>query len=272
MPIINTREEYRNLNALNQSGAKVLLTKTPAGFKAYLEAESKDTKALRMGSLTHAMVLEKDTVLQRYVASPLCDRRTKDGKQLYDAFQIANADKTIVASDEWEVCDKVAASMNERIKSLGLTITTTELMISVEYNGAMLKAALDAIVTDKNGDEWIVDLKTTAEEGASPKEFLQTVRNYRLALQAHWYRTVYQMHTGKRVRGFIFIVAEKAPPYLSAAYQIGPELMTYAAFDFEAVITLYKGCIALDEWPGYPNEVVELDIPSKNTSNPISFA
>ena len=268
-PVISTREEYNALAALNYSGAKELL-KSPAHYQAYLAADREETKALRMGSLTHAMVLEADTVSHKYAAAPECDRRTKEGKQLYDIFMTANAGKKVIPSDEWTVCDEVSGSMRRRMKAMRFEITATEVMLTTDYCGAQLKSALDAIVTDDNGDEWIVDLKTS--EDASAKGFMQSVRSFRYNLQAHFYRMVYQAATRKTVKGFVFIVAEKSPPYLSAAYVLGPELMTYAALDFEQAVATYKSCVALDIWPGYPDEIQTLDIPSKTSANPITFA
>jgi hypothetical protein len=272
MPTIKTRAEYDALAALNYSGSKILLSKNPAAYKAYLDAPREETKALRIGSLTHALVLEPEVVASRFAMLPDdIDRRTKAGKEAYEAFTIGAAGKTVVPSDDWAICANVAMSMVKAIAALGLNISATELMLTVDYCGVRLKSAIDAIATDKNGDEWILDLKTTGEE-ASPKAFLNTARSYRYPLQAHFYRTVYQAETGKRVKGFIFIVTEKEAPFLTASYQIGPELMTYASMDFEAAVAAYKGCVALDEWPGYPAEVVEIDVPAKTTANPISFA
>jgi hypothetical protein len=272
MPTIKTRAEYDALPALNYSGSKVLISKNPAAYKAYIDAPREETKALRIGSLTHALVLEPEVVSSRFAMLPDdIDRRTKAGKEAFEAFTLGAAGKSVVPAEDWGICANVAVSMVKAIAALGLNITATELMLTVDYCGVRLKSAIDAIATDKNGDEWIIDLKTTGDE-ASPKAFLNTARSYRYPLQSHFYRTVYQAETGKRVRGFIFIVTEKEPPFLSASYQIGPELMTYAAMDFEQAVAAYKGCTALDEWPGYPSEVVEIDIPSKTAATPISFA
>ena len=272
MPTIKTRAEYDALPALNYSGSKVLISKNPAAYKAYIDAPREETKALRIGSLTHALVLEPEVVSSRFAMLPDdIDRRTKAGKEAFEAFTLGAAGKSVVPAEDWGICANVAISMVKAIAALGLNITATELMMTVDYCGVRLKSAIDAVATDKNGDEWIIDLKTTGDE-ASPKSFLNTARSYRYPLQAHFYRTVYHIQTGKRTKGFIFIVTEKEPPFLSASYQIGPELMTYAAMDFEQAVAAYKGCTALDEWPGYPSEVVELDIPSKTASTPISFA
>ena len=266
---ITTRAEYDALQALNYSGAKELL-KSPAHFKAYAAAEREETKALRMGTITHALVLEPEAALARYAIAPEVDKRTKAGKELFEIFTAANAGKTIVAADEWAVCEGVGASMRARLADLGFRMVATELMLAVDYCGVPLKSAIDAVVEDKAGDRWIVDLKTT--EDASPKGFLSSVRAYRYNLQAHFYRTVYETYSRERIKGFVFVAAEKSAPYLSAAYRLGPELISYAVADFEQAVNTYKGCVAFDEWPGYPAEVVDLDIPAKSAATPITFA
>ena len=77
--IIATRKEYDAIHALNYSGAKELL-KSPLHYKHYLAAERKETPALRVGSLTHAKVLEPHNAITNFTIAPDVDRRTKDGR------------------------------------------------------------------------------------------------------------------------------------------------------------------------------------------------
>ena len=161
--------------------------------------------------------------------------------------------------------------MSATIKNLGLTIKQTEVMLLVDYCGCPLKVAIDAVAENAQGDEYIIDLKST--EDASPKAWLSSARSYRYPLQSHTYRTAFEAFFKRRIKGVVFVAGEKSAPYLSAAYEFGPELMTYAIEDFEKAVALYKSCSALDEWPGYPTEVMTLDIPSKaTTAAPINFA
>jgi len=266
MPTIPDRKTYQALAALNFSGSKELL-KSGAHFQSYLTRQHEETKALRLGSLTHALVLEPDTVDARYAAAPECDRRTKDGKASYDSFVAAAAGKTVVTADEFELAQNVARSMRRARESLAVSFVATEVMLSVEYNGTILKSAIDAV----GSDGYLYDLKTA--ECASARGFLQSVRSYSYNLQAHFYRTVYQAATGERVRGFRFIVAEKSEPWAWAIYEIGPELMTFAALEFEDAVVKYRSCLELDAWPGYPSEVQVVDVNAKSAaSTPINFA
>lgn len=267
MPIIPDRETYNQLKALNFSGSKELL-KAPAFYQAYLNNPREETKALRMGSLTHALVLESDAVSARYAVLPEgLDRRTKEGKLAFEAFSAGAAGKKIVPADEWEVCKNVSLSMLAAKKSLGIEFTATELMLTVEYAGIQLKSAIDAV----GSDGFLYDLKTS--EDCGPRGWLQSCRQYKYNLQQHFYRLVYETETKTRVRGFRFIVAEKQAPWAWSIYELGPELAAWGVADFEAAVKAYKSATALDEWPGYPTEVQVIDVAGKTTpSNPINFA
>ena len=266
--IINTRADYDATKAINCSGMKELL-KSPAHYKASLTAEKSESKALKIGSFVHALALEPDTVLQRFALIPEgIDRRTKEGKVAYEAFLTASAGKISIAGEDWDMGHFVADSFDRAQKSLGVTFTKTEFMFSVDYCGTTLKSAIDAV----GDDGYLYDLKTT--EDASPKGFLNSVRSYRYNLQAHFYRLAYEAAFGERLKGFRFIAVEKNAPYEFAIYELGPELMTYAAMDFEEGLKAYKSCAALDEWPGYGSEIRVLDIGAKTTApaTPIQFA
>ena len=266
--IINTRKEYDATIALNYSGAKELL-KSPAHYKAYLTAPREETKALRIGSFVHSSVLEGHVATaDKYAALPEgIDRRTKEGKASYEAFLAATAGKTVLSSDEWTLGDNVSKAMLRARDAIGVKFTKTEFMFTTDYCGVPIKCAIDAL----GDDGYLYDLKTT--EDASPRGFLQAVRNYRYNLQAHLYRTAYEAAFKTRLNGFRFIAAEKESPFEFSVYEIGPELMSFAVADFEAAVKTYKSCVALDEWPGYGHDIKTVDIGAKPSSvEAIKFA
>ena len=114
-------------------------------------------------------------------------------------------------------------------------------MIATEYCGTPIKSALDAI----DADGYIYDLKTT--EDASEAGFIKSVRSFKYNLQAAFYTMAYSCFHGRKPAGFRVIVVEKEPPYATAVYELGPELMTWGLFDFEAAVKAYKTATALDE-------------------------
>jgi exodeoxyribonuclease VIII len=153
------------------------------------------------------------------------------------------------------------------MKQNGIVLTKTEVMFTAFLGDTLVKCAIDGI----SDDGYIYDLKTC--EDASPHGFLQSVRKYKYALQAYFYRHAVESAYKCRVLGFRFIAVEKEPPYAHAVYELGPELMTGAAFDFERALTLYKDCTASGNWPGYQTEITTIDIAAKpSAATNINFA
>jgi len=267
---ITTREQYDSLKHthLNYSLAKELL-RSPAHYKAALNAPQTESKALRVGTYTHLAVLQPD-VWKKYKQVPQCDKRTKEGKELYAAFLGSlKPDEIAVDHDECQLAMDVADAMNVIIERIGVKFTHTELMLTAEYSGVPLRCSIDAI----GDDGYLYDIKSCEDASPSPGGFLRNILSYRYYLQAHMYRIIFEAATGIRPLGFRLIAVEKESPFAGACYEIGPELQTRGVFDFETAITLFKTCTALNEWPGYPTEIKTLDIAAKpSTSTPINFA
>lgn len=264
---IKTRAEYDATVALNYSGSKKLLV-SPLHFKHSLEKPSEETKALRIGSAVHAAILEPETFNQRYICGLDVDKRTKAGKEAFEAFAATVGERTILTPDEWDMVHNMAISVLKTLTRQGIRFVETETMYQVDYCGTPLKSAIDAV----GADGFLYDVKSC--ESASPREFLSACRSYKYALQQHFYRVVYELATGKRPLGFRFIAVEKTAPWAVAIYELGPNLTSYAVTDFEAAVKLYQAGINFDSWPGYPDEPQVIDIgadPAK-AQTPINFA
>jgi hypothetical protein len=264
MPQIHDRKEYRAFPAFNQSAAKHILT-SPAHYQAYINTPQEETKALRFGTFVHAAVLEPHTLNDLYATAPEVDRRTKEGKETWAAFQTANVGKTVLDAEESAIGHLVASSARFALKRLGVEFDATEVMYHVDYCGVPLKAAIDGVAGD-----YLWDIKTT--DDASAAGMLKAIRNYRYNLQAYWYRLVYELATGRRPLGFRFLFVEKEPPFACAVCEVGPELMSWAIADFEKAVTTYKACTESGVWPSYPEEIQVIDVKSTTTAAPINFA
>ena len=252
--LITERVIYDGIQALNQSGAKELL-KSPAHYQAYLARTREESKALRVGTAVHKLALEGlDAYNATHAIAPEVDKRTKEGK-------------AILTAEEGALVDAVANSAARCMKDNGIVLSKTEVMFTAFIGDTLVKCAIDGI----SDDGYIYDLKTC--EDASAHGFLQAVRKYKYALQAYFYRHAVESAYKCRVLGFRFIAVEKEPPYAHAVYELGPELMTGAAFDFEKALALYKDCTASGHWPAYPQQITTIDIAAKPTAaTNINFA
>lgn len=265
--LITERVIYDGIEALNQSGAKELL-KSPAHYKAYLARTREETKALRVGTAVHKLALEGlDAYNATHAIAPEVDKRTSAGKAAWAEFATLNEGKTILTAEEGQQVDAVANAAAKCMKEHGIVLSKTEVMFTAFLGDTLVKCAIDGI----SDDGYIYDLKTC--EDASPQGFLSAVRKYRYNLQAYFYRHAVESAFKCRVLGFRFVAVEKEPPYATAVYELGPELMTNAAYDFERSLSLYKQCTASGEWPGYQKEITTIDLAAKpSAATNISFA
>jgi len=256
---LTDRKAYDAHAALNFSGAKELL-KSGLHYQAYLARDQEPTKALRIGSATHKLALEgPDAFDAAYAVAPECDRRTSAGKAEWATFVAENAGKDVLTSEEAALVADMAHAARARLDALGLKVVATEQHLAADYCGTPIKAAIDLVAENAAGDIVLVDLKTT--EDASPKGFLTSVRSYRYALQAYWYRTVYARHVGAPTPPpFLFLAVEKQAPWATAVYSVGPNLSAWAIADFEEAVKKYEACRTLDVWPGYADEPQVLDV------------
>lgn len=269
MPKIQTRQAYDAVAALNYSLAKQLLI-SPLHARQYLDTPREETKALRIGSAVHCAALEPELFARKYLCGIDVDKRTKAGKEAYEALMASAGDKIVLTPDEYGLVSNVALAAVKALNKLGVTLVETETMYSVEYCGVPLKSAIDAI----GDDDFIYDLKTCESAAPTFTGALGAIKSYRYNLQGYFYRLVYELATGKRPKGFRLIFIEKEPPFATAVYEIGPNLAAYAVADFERAVKLYQAGITFDSWPGYPDEPQVIDIgadPAK-AATPINFA
>jgi hypothetical protein len=264
-----TRQEYENINALNYSGMKELL-KSPLHYQTYLKREHVETKALRIGTLVHLAVLQPE-VWQTFKPAPVCDRRTKEGKDTYNTWLASlKPSEQVVDLEEHEVVVRVAKAAEDLKDSLGVQFVKTEVaMTACEYS-VPLKCSIDAI----GSDGFIYDLKTTSEE-ASANGFKRSALAFKYYLQAFIYLRIYQLATGEKAKGFRFLVIEKDLPNAGGIFELGEEFMYKASMEYNTALSLFTEATSTGNWKGYPTEVQTVDLPkfkSGDQSPVINFA
>jgi exodeoxyribonuclease VIII len=109
------------------------------------------------------------------------------------------------------------------------------------------------------GGECVVDIKTTRD--ASLAGFARSAANYRYHVQAAWYLDGVEAVTGARPERFVFVAAEKEPPYEVAAYEASEDFIAAGRALCRENLHTYAECLFFGEWPGYPEAVMPLDLP-----------
>ena len=274
MPILDIkRVQYDALQCLNYSGMKELL-KSPAHYQLYLNTVRPESKALRIGKLTHACVLQNE-LFQKYKPKPDADRRTKEGKEIHQFFiDNLKEDEEAVDADEYETALKLGDAMSGLLNKYGVSkpVATEMTVLGIENEHCTIKSSIDYVAEDKDGRVWLYDLKTT--DDASPKAFLRTAYQYNYHLQAATYLRTFEKYTKVRPMGFRFVVVEKET-YQGAIYDLGANIATDGIIKLENCIKTYTECVKSGVWPGYDNglNIQTLDWENKSTTGtPITFA
>lgn len=248
------RAEYDAIDALNYTGMKELL-KSPLHYQQWLKnrQNKEDTKALRIGKMTHEAILQPD-LFQRYKSLPDCDRRTKEGKELWLHFiESLKPNEIAVAQDEYELSLSMSDAVHQALEQKGIQFSETEQIKTAEFSGVNFKCLVDAIGTDGV----IYDIKTT--DDASLQGFKRTALSYKYYLQAFLYKSIAGLND------FVFVVVEKEPPHAVAFYRLGQEFMNKGSEELLHAVTLYSKSMQSGKWDGYSTDIVDLDLPSKSS-------
>lgn len=238
-------KEYFAIPAISSTGIKALL-KSPAHFKA-LENSSFDSKALRIGSATHQILLGGDNCL----VLPGSSRTTKEAKEIIKNEK----SKTVLTKDEWSTAELVANTLS-KTASWQTLMEDAECEVSFvgEYmDGTKAKAKADIV---KRRNKMIADVKTTSDI----HNFQRSIFNFRYDIQAAWYSRLFSYEFP--VESFLFIAVETAPPYDSRFFVLDEEVIENANEEIDQAIEIYRRCIKTDEWPGYEAEIIEVGLPA----------
>ena len=264
MPILDmNRVQYNALQALNYSGMKELL-RSPKHYQEYLTRFEEPSKALRIGTMVHAAVLQPD-VFQKYKPAPDVKRNTKEGKEAYALWaSMLKDDEEVCDTDEYELALRVSDKMNQIIERLGIKALETEKTVTATDRDVLLKSSIDLIADDG----YLYDLKTTDDASQS---WIQSVKKYKYNLQAVTYLMNFERHYKTRPKGFRFIVVEKDSPNEGAVYELGSGLMADGLAMYEKALKLYSDCQTAGVWPGYTKDIITLDYPDRSGQT-INFA
>lgn len=246
-------DHYNNIVALNYSGCKALL-RSPGHYKAWLTEDKKDSPALQMGRLVHLAALQPELLAERVAVAPIADRRTKQGKEIYEAFQAGLKEgQECVSQDIYDDVIRIAQVARKSLLDLNLTEWQTEMGCVLGMGPITIKGRPDLIAKDANGDLVIVDLKTTQD--ASPASFAKDVANFKYHLQAAFYMRL----TG--AKKFIILAQEKELPCANRVYTLDEAALAEGNRLMDEALALYAQCVAFDSWPTYSKDITELSLP-----------
>lgn len=233
--------------------------KSPNYYRHMLQVPMKKSAALDFGHALHLGLLQPDEYPNVVLAAPVCDRRTKEGKLIWENFQKGLKPGTVVLKeDELFAVDRIVRSI--RASQWWQDFEKTDLRFEVsgfaELEGIPCRIRVDGLPMV---GEVLWDLKSAIS--VSPGAFKHAVFSHGYVMQAAFYLKVARA-LGMDKQRFVFLAVEKSGPYDFRPYELEAEVLERAERDIDRALRKFATCKAFDEWPGYhKDEPVRIGLP-----------
>jgi len=266
----------RHLNEVNNSGMKVIDTRSPAHFAHWVADPEAgvETPALRFGKALHCAVLEPDRFDADYCVLPagapdrptaaMLNAKNPGASSLarqawWSDWEAVHGQQIILAAADYERIRGMAESAHRNPVTAGL-ITAGHREVTLRWeevvelpDGRMVPMQCKARI-----DNWLpelamfVDVKSTAD--ASPDAFGKSVASYRYHVQ--------HCHYGEGAKAcdvpldhFVFLAIESEPPYVCEPYRIDAAAEERGYQLRDRAMQKQAQCLADGRWPGYSDGI-----------------
>lgn len=249
---------YHGWGGASQSRLKMMRDHSPAHVRYEMDHPIQPTDSMRIGAAVHTCILEPDLFPALYVRGIEGDGRTKMIKEAREALAAEHPNATILRPADFDLClavrDAVAAHPHTAHLLEGERECSAVWLD--EATGVLCRGRFDDIA---RGVGAITDLKTTKD--ASPFRFPGIIYQYGYHIQAAMYLRGAKA-LGIEADTFAIVAVEKEPPYAVAVYQLAGAAIYDGTRELEPLLERWAECDASGIWPGYPTDIVQLDLPS----------
>ena len=203
-----SNEVYQSSDAVSRSMLH-LISQSPQHYKYVIEHPTKQTPALAFGSAFHCFLLEPEVFENEYDVVPDIDRRTREGKRLWEELQASN--KKLITQEDFLIIQQMAVSVFSNPYAVTLLRGEKEMSYYLKKTDKY-GTPLDNRATYTKSD-WILWCATMAETKEQAEEMIRPVANYlentsdRIPF-GDWYDVEsgkYYMFIARSVQGGIFM-------------------------------------------------------------------
>lgn len=250
----------RELGVASNSVLKLIRDKSPAHYRAWLDAEDdSETPAMLFGRAYHCRVLEPDRFANEFVVMPaLGDMRSSTNRAARDAWLAERPGATVISSDDSDRIEAMHKALMAHPLAAGIMKSghsEVTMRWVDELTGVECKARADWWVPGK----FFMDLKTT--EDASPKGFARSIEKYGYHVQ-HAHYCDGARACGESLKNYLILAQEKEAPYVPAVYHIDAAAEIRGFELRERGLQTMRECLDANTWPGYGTGITELTLPA----------
>lgn len=248
-------DEYLAIDAVSASQLFKLSYRSPWHVRY---GERKETEAMGLGSLLHAMVLEPETVGGNFYRFE-GDKRSNAKKDEWDTAE--GGGLTVVRAKAWDEIRTQADEIRSRCAKLISRGTHFEQTMIWEdpKTGLLCKGRLDMAT-----DTGLVDFKRS--RNGHPQAFVGACRRYGHHWQAAWYLRGARA-LGLPAQTWTWVVCEDGGPITE--YETTPGAVLVFETEINSALERYADCVRSNHWPAY--EAEELDLSSLASDEAIIF-
>ena len=243
-----TEIEYRTHPAVSRSELWKL-KESPEKFRYAKDHPAEPTAALLFGQVFHKLALEPETFCREFAVAPECNKRTKAGKEAWDAFCEASIGKTVIDSGVYAQAAAMATSVNAVPLAVKLLQGRKEVSFfwTDEETGEECKCRCDCL-NENLSVPIIVDLKSC--DDASTDAFMRHAINYGYDFQSAMYSEGVRRNINQDPL-FVFIAVEKKPPYAVNILQADYDFIRRGEGIYRKLLDTYHDCKQSGNWYGY---------------------
>jgi len=207
-----SEELYHKSKRLSSSAIKQLAISAKHYKVNYIDSESKDTPAKKLGRLFHKAMLEPEEFRDRFIVEPKFDKRTKIGKQGYADFILDLDPKAIsVSSNDYDsLIPMLDVILETEILRKILKDSMKEFTIfwNDEEWGEKCKARFDILTYS----DFIVDIKTI-NDASSDDKISKDIFKWGYHISAYWYIRAFEKHFKRKCKKFVWVFIESGKPH-----------------------------------------------------------
>ena len=256
-------QEYDGLEGINFSKLKHLLD-SPYHFKKNLENNQyEENTSLKVGLAVHCLSLTPHLFGDKFTVAPICDRRTKEGKIIWQEFINNNEGKTVLSQEEFDLvanCYK-AIEANPYFKwAKDGEEVFFEAGGSTEIFGSKIKGRVDMFNKSKNV---ILDIKTCSEI-PNIDNIRKAIYKHKYHMQAYFYKCIVDNCFNTNAE-FVFLFIDKKHYNSIGLAKVGKEFFNRAAEQLNEALCRYENCKHHDVWPSLINSETPMIVDANQT-------